>query len=118
MAIGAKKQKRVSTGCGWSIFFGPSSCDRCSLLFYIVICCKRAHTLRMTTDTRQRRLFGWSVRCVGIVLALAFCATAFADPSKNVVTLEKQQPVRKTVKKVCYTMISGSAIPQPCSRLR
>jgi len=31
---------------------------------------------------------------------------------------EKQQPVRKTVKKVCYTMISGSAIPQPCSRLR
>ena len=72
----------------------------------------------MTTDTRHGRLFGWSVRCVGIVLALAFCATAFADPSKNVVMPEKQQPVRKTVKKVCYTMISGSAIPQPCSRLR
>jgi len=72
----------------------------------------------MTTDTRHGRLFGWSVRCAGIVLALAFCATAFADPSKNVVTPEKQQPTKRVVKKVCYTMISGSAIPQPCSRLR
>jgi hypothetical protein len=74
----------------------------------------------MTTDTRHGRLFGWSVRCVSVALALAFCASAFADPGKNVVVSEKQRPIKKakTVKKVCYTLISDSAIPQPCDRIR
>jgi hypothetical protein len=51
------------------------------------------------------------------VLALVFCASAFADPSKNVVVAEKQRPLKRVVK-VCYTVISGSAIPQPCDRIR
>jgi hypothetical protein len=71
----------------------------------------------MTTQIRHGRLFGWSVRCTGILLTLTFCASAFADPDKNVVVNERQQSVRKA-KKMCYTMISGSGIPQPCSRLR
>jgi hypothetical protein len=70
----------------------------------------------MTTTIRLPGLVGWSVRCVSVALALAFCASAFADPSKNVVSLANQ-PAKKTTHKVCYTFISGSAIPQPCDRL-
>jgi hypothetical protein len=40
-----------------------------------------------------------------------------ADSSKNVVIPAKQQPAQKTVRKVCYVMISGFGIPQPCDRL-
>jgi len=40
-----------------------------------------------------------------------------ADSSKNVVIPAKQQPAQKGVKKVCYVMISGWGIPQPCDRL-
>jgi hypothetical protein len=50
-------------------------------------------------------------------MSLAFCASVFADPSKNVVSLSKQQPAKQSVRKVCYTYITGSAIPQPCDRL-
>ena len=47
---------------------------------------------------------------VGIVLALAFCASAFAtDPSKNAVA----QP---RVAKICYVKTIASGIPQPCVR--
>ena len=46
---------------------------------------------------------------VGILLALAFCASAFADPGKNVVA----QP---TVVKICYVKTIASGIPQPCLR--
>ena len=49
-------------------------------------------------------------------MALAFCASAFAEPGKNVVQLKERQ-AKATVRKVCYTMISNSAIPQPCERL-
>jgi len=34
-----------------------------------------------------------------------------------VVELSKQQPTKKTAQKECYTYISNSGIPQPCSRL-
>jgi hypothetical protein len=52
------------------------------------------------------------------VLALAFCASAFAaDPSKNVVVPAKTQQSVKTGKKVCYTLSSTSGIPVPCDRL-
>jgi hypothetical protein len=72
----------------------------------------------MTTATRLSCLGGWSGRCLSVAIAFAFCASAFADPSKNVVELAKQQqPAKKTVRKVCYTYISGSAIAQPCDRL-
>ena len=46
---------------------------------------------------------------VGILLALAFCASAFADPGKNVVA----QP---TVAKICYVKTIASGIPLPCVR--
>ena len=47
---------------------------------------------------------------VGILLTLAFCASAFAtDPSKNAVA----QP---TVAKICYVRTIASGIPLPCVR--
>jgi hypothetical protein len=47
---------------------------------------------------------------VGILLALAFCASAFAtDPSKNAVA----QP---RVVKICYVKTIASGIPQRCER--
>jgi hypothetical protein len=52
------------------------------------------------------------------VLALAFCASAFAaDPSKNVVVPAATQQSLKKAKKVCYTFSSTSGIPVPCDRL-
>jgi hypothetical protein len=54
------------------------------------------------------------VRCTAVTLSLAFCATAFADPSKNVVAQKKQVPARKIV--VCYIKTIASGIPQPCLR--
>jgi hypothetical protein len=57
---------------------------------------------------------GWSVRCASVLLALAFCASAFADPSKNIVVSNTQQPATK---KLCYTVTGNSKIPQPCDRL-
>jgi hypothetical protein len=72
----------------------------------------------MKTRSRLSRLFGWSVRCASVVLALAFCASAFAaDPSKNVVRPAQPQRVTKTAKKMCYTLTSTSGIPVPCDRL-
>ena len=46
---------------------------------------------------------------VAILLALAFCGSAFADPGKNVVA----QP---TVVKICYVKTIASGIPLPCVR--
>lgn len=70
----------------------------------------------MTTATRLRCLCGWSIRCVSVAISLAVCASVFADPSKNVVGSPKH-PTKRNVQKVCYTFITGSAIPQPCDRL-
>ncbi|MGB9475041.1 MAG: hypothetical protein WCE87_08225, partial [Candidatus Udaeobacter sp.] len=53
-----------------------------------------------------------------VVLAFAFCASAFAnDPSKDVVLRAQPQSVAKTTKKMCYTVAGSSRIPQPCDRL-
>jgi hypothetical protein len=72
----------------------------------------------MKTGSRLSRLFGWSVRCASVVLALAFCASAFAgDSSKNVVLPAQPQRVTKTAKKMCYTFTSTSGIPEACDRL-
>ena len=55
---------------------------------------------------------------MSVVLALAFCASAFAaDPSKNVVVPATTQQSPKTAKKVCYALTSTSGIPVPCDRL-
>jgi hypothetical protein len=52
------------------------------------------------------------------VLALAFCASAAADPqSKNVVLRPQTHQVVKTSKKMCYTVTGNSRIPQPCDRV-
>ena len=47
---------------------------------------------------------------VGILLALAFCASAFAtDPSKNAVAQTR-------VAKICYVKTIASGIPPRCER--
>ncbi|PYJ89164.1 MAG: hypothetical protein DME71_10610 [Verrucomicrobia bacterium] len=71
----------------------------------------------MKTGSRFSRACGWPVRCASVVLVLAFCASAYADPSKNVVLPVTQQSATKTARKMCYVVEGGSAIPQPCTRL-
>ena len=74
----------------------------------------------MKTPFRLSRLAGWTGRCAVAFVALTFCASTFADPSKNVVTQPKSpSSVRYAVagKKQIYLIISGSAIPQPIDRV-
>ena len=71
----------------------------------------------MTTVTRLRHVGSWSVRCATLGIALAFCSAAFADSGKNVVASTTQQALPKKVRKICYVVLTGSAIPQPCDRL-
>ena len=70
----------------------------------------------MTTVNRLSRLGGWSIPCASVVLALAFAASAFADPSKNVVVPLTRQAAQKRVIKLCYVMSIASGIPQLCDR--
>lgn len=58
-----------------------------------------------------------TVACCALIAPLAFCASAFAGPSENVVQPATQQPVTKTVRKMCFVVEAGSRIPQPCDRL-
>ena len=75
-------------------------------------------TQDVKTIGRPSRLGGWSVRCVGVVLALAFCASAFAaDPSRTVTLPARQQVAPRSVKKICLVVTGSSAIPQSCERL-
>jgi len=78
-----------------------------------------AHIESMKTPFRLPRLAGWTGRCAAAFIMLAFCASAVADPSKNVVTQPKAQVVRYSVagNKQVYIFISGSAIPQPIDRV-
>jgi hypothetical protein len=85
--------------------------------FFVVLNNKKAQICAMTTATRLSGLGGWLGRSLSVMIACAFCASAYADPSKNVVELSKVQPIKKTAHKVCYTYISNSGIPQPCDRL-
>ena len=72
--------------------------------------------MRMTTVNRLSRLSGWSIPCASVVLALAFAASAFADPSKNVVVAPTQQSAQIRVIKICYVKTIASGIPQVCTR--
>ena len=55
---------------------------------------------------------------VGIVLALTFCVSAFAqDPNKNVVARPTQQSANPAVVKVCYIKTIASGIPLRCTRV-
>ncbi len=55
-----------------------------------------------------------ALKLTSVVMAVAFCASAFADPSKNVV---QQIEVKPQKHKVCYAMVTASGIPTPCDRL-
>ena len=66
----------------------------------------------MTTTTRLSGLGRWLGRSLGVAVAIAFCASAFAEPSKNVVELAKPSK-----KKVFYTYATNSRTPQPYDRL-
>jgi len=69
----------------------------------------------MKIRTRFSRLCGWSVPCASVVVTLAFCTSAFADPSKNVV-VPAQQANQNRVVKLCYVKTIASGIPQLCTR--
>ena len=72
----------------------------------------------MRIGNRFSRLCGSSGRYVSVVLAVVFCASAFAaDPSKNIVLSTQPQRVMKTAKKMCYTLTTTSGIPVPCDRV-
>ena len=68
----------------------------------------------MTTVNRTSCLCGWLVRCAGVALSLAFCASVMADPDKTVVTPAKQETTQKVI--ICYVKTIASGIPQPCRR--
>jgi hypothetical protein len=82
------------------------------------------HNPDMKTPFRLSRLVGWMGRCGVPLIALAFCATAFADPSKNVVATPKIQASKmqtatqqEVAKKLYFVFTGGSAIPQPIDRV-
>jgi len=53
-----------------------------------------------------------------IVLALTFCASAFAqDPNKNVVARSTEQAPYPQVIKICYVKTVASGIPLRCTKL-
>ena len=64
-------------------------------------------------------------RCGVALIALAFCASALADPSKNVVVEPKAQVSKiqtasrdVVAKKLYYVLTGNSAIPQPIDRVK
>ena len=77
----------------------------------------------MKTPFRLSGLVGWMGRCGVALVALTFCASAFADPSKNVVATPKEQAskmqtaTQQGTKKHYYIFTGGSAIPQPIDRV-
>ena len=77
----------------------------------------------MKTPFRLSGLVGWMGRCGVALIALAFCASALADPSKNVVEPKAQvskiqtAPRSVVAKKLYFVFTGGSAIPQPIDRV-
>ena len=90
----------------------------------IVLCPEMPHNADMKTPFRLSGLVGWMGRCGVALVALAFCASALADPSKNVVVEPKAQVSKiqtasrdAVAKKLYFTFTGGSAIPQPIDRV-
>jgi len=81
------------------------------------------HDPDMKTPFRLSGLVGWMGRCGVTLVALAFCASALADPSKNVVATPREQAskmqtaTQQGTKKHYYIFTGGSAIPQPIDRV-
>jgi len=76
--------------------------------------------MNMKTRFGLPRLAGWMGRCGVAFIALAFCASAFADPSKNVVVTPKASATKAQTeaqqlafKKQAYIFVASSGIPQP-----
>jgi hypothetical protein len=108
--------------CGWSISFGNNA--KKFSYFAVVLRLKAEHNFSMKTWFGLPRLAGWMGRCGVALIALAFCASAFADPSKNVVvptkvsaTNAQTEAQRAAYKKQVYIFISSSGIPQPIERV-
>jgi hypothetical protein len=93
------------------------------LLFVIVLRAKMPHNYDMKTRFGLPRLAGWTGRCGVALVALTFCASALADPSKNVVATPKvqaskmQMATQQGTKKIYLVLTGGSAIPQPIDRV-
>jgi hypothetical protein len=89
----------------------------------IVLCPERPHNPDMKRPFRLSSLVGWMGRCGVALVALAFCASALADPSKNVVATPKvqaskmQTATQQGAKKLYFVFTGGSAIPQPIDRV-
>jgi hypothetical protein len=119
----ARKRARVWGNCAWSIFSGSKAREkfRC---FFIVLRAKVPHNYSMKTRFGLPRLAGWTGRCGVALVALTFCASALADPSKNVVATPKVQASKmqtatqqEVTKKLYFVFTGGSAIPQPIDRV-
>jgi hypothetical protein len=113
---------RDLANCVWSIFSGNNG--RKLIAIVIVLCPEMRHNPDMKTPFRLSGLVGWMGRCGVALIALAFCASALADPSKNVVVEPKAHvskiqtvPSSLVAKKLYYTFTGGSAIPQPIDRV-
>ena len=113
---------RDLANCVWSISSGNNG--RKVIAIVIVLCPEMLHTPDMKTPFRLSRLVGWMGRCGVALIALAFCASAFADPSKNVVATPKVQASKmqtatqqEVAKKLYFVFTGGSAIPQPIDRV-
>ena len=78
----------------------------------------------MKTRFGLSALAGWMGRCGVALIALTFCASAFADPSKNVVVRPKASATKAQTeaqqlafKKQAYIFVASSGIPQPLERV-
>jgi hypothetical protein len=65
-------------------------------------------------------LADWTARCGVALIALTFCASAFADPGKNLVVTPKASATKAQTeaqqlarKKQLYMFVTSSGIPQP-----
>ena len=113
---------RDLANCVWSISSGNNG--RKLIAIVIVLCPEMLHIPDMKTPFRLSRLVGWMGRCGVALIALAFCASSFADPSKNVVATPKVQASKmqtatqqEVAKKLYFVFTGGSAIPQPIDRV-
>src|SRR5690349_14528491 len=76
-----RRAKRRSPATSRPFAFGTFSLGRIAgkaVFFVLVLSLEKADTSGMTTTLRPKGLRGWSVRCAGVALSLAFCASAFA----------------------------------------
>src|SRR2546423_9802008 len=112
-----RKRARAWDNCDWSIFSGNNG--RKLIAIVIVLCPEMLHNSDMKTPFRLSGLVGWMGRCGVAFVALAFCASALADPSKNVVEPKAQvskiqtTPSSVVAKKLYFVFTGGSAIPPP-----